>query len=368
MRNEYFKWDKAFVLGIEEVDTQHLMLVEVVNEVLALTLEEKKLQDREWDAIRHKLSQYALDHFHSEEKFMENKALDEEYIRVHKQSHQDFIHHVNDFFESAIHNQDTLNHFSEYLVRWLAYHILHMDKSMVRQIEAIKSQKLSPQEAYEREKNYEQESSEPLLKALKALFYLVSEKNKELEKLVEERTAQLQEAYEKLKTMSLHDELTRIYNRRYALTQIKQLIEHWERYEVCFSILFIDVDAFKSVNDLHGHDIGDKVLIWIADFLTEHTRKTDIVCRLGGDEFLVICPHLAIDSAMQLGHKINSEVKKFLPEDYKKFWTPSLSIGVASISQNLSQTNELIKAADSAMYVGKKNGGGQCVKYQEGIL
>ena len=116
-------------------------------------------------------------------------------------------------------------------------------------------------------------NTEPLLKALKALYNLVSEKNKELEqknKELEEkvinRTKELTDANTKLEKLSLVDELTGLYNRRFVIMEIEKQIYNWNRYKVHFSLIYVDADKFKGVNDNFGHEKGDFVLKWVADF------------------------------------------------------------------------------------------------------
>ena len=160
----------------------------------------------------------------------------------------------------------------------------HMDKSLIRQVHRIKNEKMNPKEAYEREVEEEDVNTEPLLKALKSLFFLVSQKNKELERInegleqkVKARTQELEEANRRLKTLSLRDDLTGLPNRRFVVREIEKLIHDRERYSTTFSVLFVDLDKFKAVNDNHGHESGDEVLNWVSDFLDTYTRKNDVV-------------------------------------------------------------------------------------------
>jgi len=254
---------------------------------------------------------------------------------------------------------------AEFLIRWLAYHILSMDKSLTRQIGLIQNEGVSPEEAYERENEFVETSSEPLLKALRALFYLVTEKNNalnkandELEEKVRERTLSLVEANKKLEEYSMQDELTGLPNRRYAFAEIEHLINNWRRYGGVFSLLFIDVDKFKAVNDNFGHEYGDKVLKWMATFLKAHLRNTDIPCRLGGDEFLIISSHCNAENAMKLGIKISKASSVYSRQEIENSWEPSLSIGVAEIDLTCKTVNDILKKADQAMYNSKKQGGG----------
>jgi hemerythrin len=239
-----------------------------------------------------------------------------------------------------------------------------MDKSLVRQINYIINDNQLAEDAFKKEQNIVETSSEPLLKALKALFYVVSEKNKELERLNSEleekvriRTDELHQSYEKLVLVSIKDELTGLFNRRHAINEINQSIGNFKRYGVAFSILFIDIDKFKTVNDKYGHEYGDQVLKSISEYLKSQTRQTDITCRIGGDEFLIICNYCLAEDAMHLAQKLNNEIKKHIQEEIMRYWEPSISIGVAEIDDTCLSVREVLNKADGAMYVAKNNGG-----------
>jgi hemerythrin len=257
---------------------------------------------------------------------------------------------------------------NEFLIRWLAYHILHMDKSMVRQFNLIKEGGLSPSEAYEKDVTFVETSTEPLLKALRALFNLVSEKNKELEKKNQElekkvliRTHALEMASDKLERISIQDELTKLPNRRFVMMTIEEQMNIFTRYHTPFSILFIDVDKFKSVNDTYGHECGDQVLKRIAELLKTSTRKADYACRIGGDEFIVICPNTSAEEALVLAKKLNETCSNIALKNHLEFWNPSISIGVTMINNKIDSASDLLKKAYAAMYEAKKTGGTACI-------
>ncbi|GLB31552.1 GGDEF domain-containing protein [Lacrimispora amygdalina] len=365
MKKEYFKWSNELETGINIIDEQHHGLVNVINEVLQLCFRNDIIDLREIENIYMKLDAYVKKHFTDEEEIMEVNNIDVRHKKVHKLAHERFKIDVASNFSdlSQLEDPQKLGEVADYLVSWLAYHILNMDKSLVRQIEIINNGENSPSVAYEREQLVVENSSEPLLKALKSLFYLVFEKNQELTKLnreledkVKVRTNDLQQAYDRLEYIALRDELTGLYNRRHAIAEIEKAIAAWERYQVAFSILFIDADKFKSVNDKCGHDCGDKVLQWISTFLQENTRTGDIVCRLGGDEFLVICNHCDLNSAMKLAEKLNVKIGIFANDEINKFWSPSISIGVAEVNESCNTVSEILNQADKAMYIAKNNG------------
>jgi diguanylate cyclase (GGDEF)-like protein/hemerythrin-like metal-binding protein len=367
MIKSYFQWNHDLTTGISSIDLQHKKLIDIINDVLQLCFNNDLIDEKKITEIYKNLSLYVVEHFSSEEKIMKDFFVDSRHFDEHVRVHAEFKETVNQLFleHEALINPDRLGEVAEFLIRWLAYHILSMDKSLTRQISLIQNEGISAEKAYEREKEFVETSSEPLLKALRALFYLVTEKNNalnkansELEEKVRVRTASLMEANKKLEEYSMQDELTGLPNRRYAFAEIEQLINNWKRYDGVFSILFIDVDKFKAVNDNYGHEYGDKVLKWIATFLRSQLRNTDIPCRLGGDEFLIICSHCNAENAMKLGIKISEASRVYSRQEIDNCWEPSISIGVAEIDHSCETVNDILKKADHAMYSSKNQGGG----------
>ena len=119
------------------------------------------------------------------------------------------------------------------------------------------------------------------------------------------------------------------------------------------------MDKFKSVNDIHGHDNGDKVLKWISTYIKNSIRKTNIPCSIGGDEFVVICSHSTGKNAMVLANKLAVNLANACPDEIKEMWSPSISIGVTEISPAINEACDLLGLADGAMYESKKQGGGR---------
>ena len=368
MNNNFFTWDKDFVTGIDIIDEQHHKLVETINYSIQLSIGNEKTDNKKIYELRDHLENYVVEHFETEEKLMEDYLVDKRYFDIHKKTHNEFIEKVKKCFIEIGEDFEPskLGDINEFLIRWLAYHILNMDKSLIRQINYIKEDKMSPLESYEKEKELAETATEPLLKALKALFYVVSEKNKELEqknqdleRKVKERTNELEEANEKLEKISIVDELTGLPNRRFVMMQIDQLISYWERYGTKFSLLFIDLDRFKPVNDNYGHEYGDRVLVWIGNFLKKNSRKSDIPCRLGGDEFVIICPNLSGREALEFGKIINEKAMSRENNENLDYWEPSFSIGVTEMEKEIKTASDILNVADTAMYKAKKKGGGQ---------
>jgi diguanylate cyclase (GGDEF)-like protein/PAS domain S-box-containing protein len=159
----------------------------------------------------------------------------------------------------------------------------------------------------------------------------------------------------KLAYLAYHDPLTGLYNRKAFLEMLEQTIREAKRYENSRSILYIDLDHFKRVNDVYGHEIGDKLLIQVAARLNDVLRENDYISRMGGDEFTVILSGSSKSSA----DKIATRVLECLAMPYSlqgieiDFVTPS--IGVSTFPDDGHDADTLLKNADKAMYVAKEN-------------
>jgi diguanylate cyclase (GGDEF)-like protein len=156
--------------------------------------------------------------------------------------------------------------------------------------------------------------------------------------------------YEKLK----NDELTSLYNMNYIRQAIDQEIERSKRFNSVFSLIFMDMDNFKRVNDRYGHLVGSRVIVEIAQLLQQNVRKLDIVSRYGGDEFVMILPQTSREVSFLVAERLRRLIEKnvFIKnESYSIRLTASF--GVASYPYNAKKKEELLRLADSAMYSGK---------------
>ena len=158
-------------------------------------------------------------------------------------------------------------------------------------------------------------------------------------------------AHEKLKFLAYHDPLTGILNRRVLESILKREFHRARRYDHSLSLVFLDIDYFKKINDRYGHDAGDQVLIYIAQGMEGMVRNSDVVARYAGDEFIVLLPETAAEEAVALMERIKSYFLEnpLLIADAE---IPiSLSFGVASIEDVADKTPEtLLKTADDELY------------------
>ncbi|MGA1931236.1 diguanylate cyclase [Arcobacter sp. YIC-464] len=155
----------------------------------------------------------------------------------------------------------------------------------------------------------------------------------------------------RLKFLARVDKLTSVFNRTKLDEVLEKEINRSKRFNRDFSIILIDIDDFKLVNDTYGHLIGDHVLIQLATILKKYTRNVDTVGRWGGEEFLIICPETDKDSVIQVAKNIQNKINEF---DFEKAKKVTVSIGLSSFKDDTKDT--LIKKADIALYYVKNHG------------
>lgn len=158
-------------------------------------------------------------------------------------------------------------------------------------------------------------------------------------------------AHEKLVFLAYHDPLTGLLNRRVMATILKREFIRAKRYASVLSVVFIDLDHFKGVNDTHGHEAGDRLLKYVSDKLIEMTRETDIVARFAGDEFVIVLPETGVTMANTMLERIQGYFREN-PLGYGKALIPvSISFGAASTEdKDIHESDDLLRAADKILY------------------
>jgi len=357
-----FAWNDSFLTHLNSVDTQHHRLVRLINDLAEMALSSDEITPKAFASIRDRVFEYARLHFRDEENLMQAAALDKCHVEPHLSEHQAFITQTQHLCENSNdRTREKARTLTEYLVHWLAYHILNVDQSMARQIHAIEAG-AAPADAFAAELQRPPSHTEPSLAAMSGLFYLVSERNSELRELnrdLEERlqttNQELERAKAKLKEHSTHDDLTGLPNRRLAMLNLEKNWLQYKRYGHALTLLALDVDHFKKVNDLFGHAQGDTLLRTVTARLKRSVRDSDIVCRLEGDEFLIICHHCNKAGAQKIVKKIRRSATDIFTPEGVKCWDGSLSIGIAEADDDMEKYEDLLHAADKAMHADKKN-------------
>ena len=162
----------------------------------------------------------------------------------------------------------------------------------------------------------------------------------------------LYETQKKLEEQATMDELTKVYNRKSFNQRLKEKVELFKRYESYFCIALFDIDDFKLVNDNYGHDIGDKVLIEVCEIAKQHIRNTDLLFRVGGEEFIILYPKTLIDEAYLSIDKIRNLIKcTTIIENHPI----TVSVGLTQIHKN-DDEESIFKRIDDLMYQSKRTG------------
>ncbi|MBS1212461.1 MAG: diguanylate cyclase response regulator [Proteobacteria bacterium] len=173
---------------------------------------------------------------------------------------------------------------------------------------------------------------------------------------IERYSAELAVANRRLELMAHTDLLTGLPNRRYAFTRLEQEWSAALRHNRPISLMVLDLDRFKSINDTLGHDAGDIVLAHAAKLMGTAVRANDIVCRMGGEEFLLIAPDTDGAAAQKLGDRIRSTLELNQPAGLALPFPMTVSIGVAASTSAKANWKDLIKLADEALYRAKQAG------------
>jgi len=178
---------------------------------------------------------------------------------------------------------------------------------------------------------------------------------------------ELDKMHQKYHLLSTIDPLTNAYNRRYLTEKIDLEIERSNRYQTSFSLLMMDCDNFKLINDNYGHPTGDEFLIHLVNSCKQRIRSTDTIARMGGDEFMILLPETSGEEAKLLAN----ELRQTIPASFDILKEcpnlVTLSLGVTTWNISVANSTELISKLDSALYEAKELGKNRVVRYTESL-
>ncbi|MCA9754506.1 MAG: sensor domain-containing diguanylate cyclase [Candidatus Eisenbacteria bacterium] len=159
--------------------------------------------------------------------------------------------------------------------------------------------------------------------------------------------------YEEMSRLAITDELTGLYNRRHFLTRLQEEQARAKRHGHEFSLLFLDIDDFKRINDTYGHGLGDRILAELGKLLMKWARSSDLLARFGGEEFVVLLPMTEMQQALTAAERLRNAVAEHSFPRRKRI---TVSVGVANYPHDADTTEDLIKMADQALYQAKRMG------------
>jgi len=160
--------------------------------------------------------------------------------------------------------------------------------------------------------------------------------------------------FDRVRQLAYVDGVTGIFNRRYFELRIAEEVARSRRHSLAFSVIMVDIDHFKELNDEFGHLLGDEVLRQVSGILQQQLRKSDVLSRYGGEEFAIITPETSLESALAVADKLRRMVESWhFPGVARRV---TISAGVAEFPSQGGTRDELVKAADEALYAAKQNG------------
>lgn len=359
---EIFPWNDNLMIGIDEIDEQHKAIVRLLNKLANnLTQEEEVIVEDTFN----ELANYADFHFKCEEKIWNKYLKDETLIQCHKDSHDSFLPKVLELKEK---NKDktfneTLEEILLFLIRWLAFHIVDEDKRLVLIINSLNKGKEISEAIDETDTLMSASSMKSLIETILAMYDNLSLK---AISLIRERKARIKAENElldinkKLEKLSITDQLTNLYNRRYFDDVFERELNKSKRNKSVLSLILIDIDFFKKLNDTYGHARGDEVLKEVSNCLhSVCKRPNDLAFRVGGEEFTIVitdedynCVISLIDILQKSIHDLKIPNESSLFSNYL-----TISGGIVSKIPIQSDTiDSLMKIADERLYKAKKTG------------
>jgi two-component system cell cycle response regulator len=163
--------------------------------------------------------------------------------------------------------------------------------------------------------------------------------------------------HEQMNKLAITDGLTRLFNHRYFQERLVQEFERAKRFSQDLSLILMDIDFFKKVNDTYGHPVGDAILKAVATRISAHLRKIDLTARYGGEEFAMLLPQTNIEMAVAVAERIREDMASNPIETDKGNLTVTISLGVCDTSVNgVTRGADLVRKADEALYAAKKDG------------
>jgi len=180
--------------------------------------------------------------------------------------------------------------------------------------------------------------------------------------------ADVEYAREELLLLSDTDELTGLKNRRAFNSELSMEVKKSIRYSRPFTIMMLDADYLKQVNDKYGHGVGDKLIVSISQVITDSLRETDLLARYGGDEFVAMLPDTNDEKAIDVAERIRIAVENTSISADRASVSSTLSIGIACFPDDSDNIDEIRKKADKALYASKHNGRNNATSYSHLLL
>ncbi len=378
---EMFQWSKHFEVGVKEIDRQHKKLVEILNSVctnICDVLHDPSTEEHNVAQLISELVDYTVYHFEYEEKEYAHYFSGSDFFSKHKERHDNLVSVAAQFQSEYANNPKSfeIETFVSLLTLWLSEHILTEDMLMFTIISKLDDSN-SFEEAVSLAKDEMEKTKNIIASTITSMMNVTTALSLNLrreiinraktEEALLEEIAIRKKVEDKLKHLASHDQLTGLANRKLFQNLSNLALSYAKRNNSEQSILFIDLDGFKNINDNYGHQIGDDVLIVIANRLQDCIRESDIVARVGGDEFVIyLGGRCSTYDTTEIANKIITSISMPIKLDGPKTSASvGASIGISIYPSDAKSVDSLIQKADIAMYAVKKSGKSAYKLYSE---
>jgi len=370
---EVFPWNKNFETGLEIIDEQHKKLLSLLNELAGTLTHNNQL---EINRVFDELAEYANFHFETEEAIWVEYFDDDSWLSSHQLTHASFLPKVIELKEENTNKPliEIVECIVKFLIRWLAFHIIDTDKRMAFVVHNIEKG-LSFEEAKAASDRKMNGSIRILIETVMSMYDglssrtldLMRERNerKKVEEELHKANTQLQEVNTRLEELAITDQLTGLFNRRHFNNIFRQELKRASRENTYLSLIILDIDFFKKLNDNYGHSEGDRVLAQVSEKLTDLCQRPgDYAFRLGGEEFGVLSANLEPLGTVEFAEILRKGIETLdIPHEYSdvaKILT--VSIGAVSMMPDETDTiDDYMSIADARLYKAKQLGRNQVV-------
>ncbi len=370
---EVFPWNKNFETGIATIDEQHKVLVSLLNELAGTLARDDQL---EINRVFDELAEYANFHFETEEAIWVEYFGDDSWLSSHQLTHSSFLPKVVELKEQDTNKPliEIIEGIVKFLIRWLAFHIIDSDKRLAFVVHNMEKG-LSFEEAKIASDKKMSGSIRVLIETVMAMYDGLSSRTLDLmrerherrrvEEELHEANTQLREANIKLEELAITDQLTGLFNRRHFNNIFKQELKRANRENTYLSLIIMDIDFFKKLNDNYGHSKGDRVLVQLGQKLINLCQRPgDYAFRLGGEEFGVLAANLEPQGTVEFAEIVRKGIEALgIPHEYSDA-ANILTVSIGSITMMPDETDTIddyMSIADARLYKAKKLGRNQVV-------
>jgi len=370
---EVFPWNKNFETGIATIDEQHKVLVSLLNELAGTLARDDQL---EINRVFDELAEYANFHFETEEAIWVEYFGDDSWLSSHQLTHSAFLPKVVELKEQDTNKPliEIIESIVKFLIRWLAFHIIDSDKRLAFVVHNMEKG-LSFEEAKVASDKKMSGSIRVLIETVMTMYDGLSSRTldlmrerherKKIEEELHEANTQLREVNIKLEELAITDQLTGLFNRRHFNNIFKQELKRANRENTYLSLIIMDIDFFKKLNDNYGHSKGDRVLVQLGQKLINLCQRPgDYAFRLGGEEFGVLAANLEPQGTVEFAEILRKGIEALgIPHEYSDA-AKILTVSIGSITMMPDETDTIddyMSIADARLYKAKKLGRNQVV-------